>query len=222
VRNRHGRLDIWPSTGSPAIAPESLFIFSEPAQDASSEKRWAAAAFFATLAQHLSRSFSAFGFAKPAVAQAPATMPHSGGSGAATDWKSPSLIPKAGVLRVNGASIMMRKLAIGIAAAVIATGGATLSASAYGGGGYHGGKAHYGGYTKGMYKPGRSYGEYGGRYRPDYWRYRHGWRHGYYRTYGGYERPYGYGGYHREYYRRHGHYGPRYGEGHRGPFYGRR
>jgi hypothetical protein len=148
---------------------------------------------------------------------------------------------------------MMRKLAIGLAAAVIATGGATLSASAYRGGGHgggahygsghRGGVAHYGGYTKGMYRPGRAYGQYGyTKYRPDYWRHRHGWRHGYYRTYGtygggscwrytpegrvwvcGYERPYGYGGYHREYYRhRYGHYGPRYGGGHRGPFYGRR
>jgi hypothetical protein len=116
---------------------------------------------------------------------------------------------------LNGANIMMRKLAIGFAAAVIATGGATLSASAaYHGSGYHGGMTRHGGYTKGMYKPGygqyggkyhrpyywrhheprygyyrpgREYGEYGyGRYRPDYWRHRYGWRHGYYRPYGTY------------------------------------
>jgi hypothetical protein len=148
---------------------------------------------------------------------------------------------------------MMRKLAIGLAAAVIATGGATLSASAYRGsghgggaaqygGGYRSGMAHYGGYTKGVYKPGRTYGQYGyGKYRPDYWRHRHGWRHGYYRTYGtyggscwrwtpegrvwvcGYGRPYGYGGSYREHYRpRYGHYGPRYGGGYRGPVYGRK
>jgi hypothetical protein len=164
-------------------------------------------------------------------------------------------------LNGDGASIMIRKIAIGLAAAVIATGGATLGASAargggghgggaaHYGGGHHGGMAHYGGYAKGMYRPGRQYGQYGyGRYRHDYWRYRHEPRYGYrtYGTYGGgscwrwtpegrvwscgYGRPYGYSGYYREHYRphyyghygpRYGHYGPRYGGGHR-PVYGRR
>jgi hypothetical protein len=98
---------------------------------------------------------------------------------------------------------MMRKLAIGLAAAVIATGGATLSASAYRGGGQGGGAAHYGGshrggmahhggHAKAIYRPGHAYGQYGsGKYRPDHWRHRHGLRGGYYRTYGGY---YGGGG----------------------------
>src|SRR5216684_9355482 len=42
---------------------------------------------------------------------------------------------RLGVLRTNGVSIMMRKIAIGLVAAAIATGGSTLSASAIPGGG---------------------------------------------------------------------------------------
>ena len=71
---------------------------------------------------------------------------------------------------------MMHKIAIGLAAAVIAMGGSTLSASAARGGGGPGpGVSHGGGYSKGGigrtgmgrggYKPGRVYGA-GGRYRP--------------------------------------------------------
>jgi hypothetical protein len=66
-------------------------------------------------------------------------------------------------------SIMMHKIAIGLAAAVIATGGSTLIASAYRGGGSHGGgMSHDGGYSKGGmgrigmgrggHQPGRVYG----------------------------------------------------------------
>ena len=123
-----------------------------------------------------------------------ATMPHHSNSSAATcletgefDW-----MRRAGVLTVNGASIMMmRKIAIGLAAAVIATGAATLGASAYqGGGGHYGSMGHYGGgYKGGMSK--------GGMYRPShygfrqYGEYRHGPRYGYRPYYSG---GYGYGG----------------------------
>src|SRR6266436_2268475 len=41
---------------------------------------------------------------------------------------------RLGVLRTNGVSIMMRKIAIGLVAAAIATAGSTLSASAFRGG----------------------------------------------------------------------------------------
>jgi hypothetical protein len=137
---------------------------------------------------------------------------------------------------------MMRKIAIGLAAAVIATGGLTLSASAYRGGPGHGGYAKGGMYRTGHVGP-RSYGMYRperyGHYRHyDHWR--HHWRPGYsnYGTYYGggggcwrniwtsggwtrqwvcgYGKPYGsYGGYGGGYYR-HWH-GPRYGHWGGGP-----
>jgi len=80
---------------------------------------------------------------------------------------------------------MLRKIAIGLAAAVIAIGGATLTASAHhggGGGGMHGGKVsgvgpHGGGGRYAM----------GDRYRHDHWRGRYGYRYGY-----RYYRPYSY------------------------------
>jgi hypothetical protein len=139
----------------------------------------------------------------------------------------------------------MRKIAMSLAAAVIATGGTTLSASArHGGGGGHGGPVKSAGKT-GVYRPShfghRQYGEFGGYrsgYRPgphfDHWRYHHGWGRHYYPYSGyygggscwrwtpegrvwvcGYGRPYGYG-------RSYGYYhGPRYGHwGGRRPFYG--
>jgi hypothetical protein len=91
---------------------------------------------------------------------------------------------------------MMRKIAIGLAAAAIATGGLTLNASAYRSGpGHHGGVAKGGTGKYGMYRGGtprggvyrtehkfgpRQYG-YHGHYRPgrhfDHWR--HHWRPGY-------------------------------------------
>jgi hypothetical protein len=101
---------------------------------------------------------------------------------------------------------MMRKIAIGLAAAVVATGATTLTASACRGGYAKSGagKADIG--RTGNYRPGpfgpQQYGEFG--------RYRHERPYGYER---GYERPYGY--YHGP---RNGHH---WGGGHHG-FYGHR
>jgi hypothetical protein len=132
-------------------------------------------------------------------------MSHGCDSSAATRRKSQSLIhDEAGVLtrHFNGASIMMRKIAIGLAAAVIATGGLTFSASAHRGGtgGHHGGGFAKGGAGKfgmyrgdGMYRTGRVGPRSFGTYRPDrfgprqygYYRgrhfdhWRHHWRPGY-------------------------------------------
>ena len=82
---------------------------------------------------------------------------------------------------------MLRKIAIGLAAAAIAIGGSTLSASAMRGGGPHGGGPH-GGNISG-FGPHGGGGRYamGDRYRHDHWRGRYGYR--YYRPYS-----YSYGG----------------------------
>jgi hypothetical protein len=56
---------------------------------------------------------------------------------------------------------MIHRIATGFAAAVIAIGGSTLSASAYhhgGGGGHHGFGGHHGGMGKSMYHPSHAYG----------------------------------------------------------------
>jgi hypothetical protein len=91
---------------------------------------------------------------------------------------------------------MLRKVAIGLAAAVIATGGATLTAAAaHGSGGDHGGGGHegYSGHGDGHYgsmkgdRYGMDHGVHGYRYRPE-WKYHH-----YYGPRWGYERHY-YGG----------------------------
>src|SRR6266436_7652890 len=110
---------------------------------------------------------------------------------------------RLGVLRTNGVSIMMRKIAIGLAAAAIAIGGSTLSASAAkggGGSGPHGGTVmggpHGGGGGYGRPSAGRAYGmgprAYGfhGRgyehrrpYPYRYGHYKYPYRYGYYKTY---------------------------------------
>jgi hypothetical protein len=146
---------------------------------------------------------------------------------------------------------MIRKIAIGLAAAVIATGGLTLSASAY-----RGGAGHSGGYSKGgmgkvgmnrggTYRTGRTGPRSYGMYRPDryghhdHWRWRHRPGYNYYSysgggscwrnvwTPGGWTRQWvcGHGrpyGYGGGYYRQW--HGPRYGHwgGGRRPVYGRR
>jgi hypothetical protein len=118
------------------------------------------------------------------------TMPHSCDPFAATHHEPPSWIQRAGVLRLkkNGASIMMRRIAIGLAAALIATGGATLTADAHGGG-YHGG-SHYS--HGGHYMKGGPRGEYGHRYG---YKYRPEWRHHRYEPHwGGYYERRHYGG----------------------------
>jgi hypothetical protein len=130
---------------------------------------------------------------------------------------------------------MLRKIAIGLAAAVIAVGGSTLSASAMrGGGGSHGGGPHMGGGPGGQVK---SFGPHGGargyamrehrRYWPGHDRY---YRYGY--SYGGScwrwtpegrvwvcdgGRSYRYGYYRRGWEgHRHGGFGPHGGFGHHG------
>ena len=56
-----------------------------------------------------------------------ATLPH-----AATQWEPPGLIPKGwGVQSSSGVSTVIRKIAIGLVAAAIATADSTLSASAF-------------------------------------------------------------------------------------------
>ena len=80
--------------------------------------------------------------------------------------------------------MMVRKIAIGLAAAAIAMGGATLNASAMrggGGGGGHGGGGMNGGMVSGPHGGGGRYAM-GDRYRRDHDRGRYGYR--YYR-YGG-------------------------------------
>src|SRR5258707_6598912 len=58
-------------------------------------------------------------------------------------WRLPTFA-KAGVhLATNGVNIMMRKIAIALAAVAVVTAGSTLSASAMHGGGFGGG--HFGG-----------------------------------------------------------------------------
>jgi hypothetical protein len=92
---------------------------------------------------------------------------------------------------------MIRKMAICLAAAVIATGGATLSASARGGGGHggggHVGMGHGGGHggmrtSMGMQRPGhgpRQFAEFRRHDRDrDRWRHRR-WGYTDYRSYGG-------------------------------------
>jgi len=98
-----------------------------------------------------------------------AILPH-----AATQWEPLGLIRKGwGASPNKWSSIMMHKIAIGLAAAAIATAGSTLSASAFPGGGggesaIHGGGgayfdgARFGGYGRGGYGYGR--GGYGRRY----------------------------------------------------------
>jgi hypothetical protein len=88
----------------------------------------------------------------------------------------------------------MHKIAIGLAAAAIATGGSTLTAAAaHGGGGGHGGGGHGGGmghYGGGHARGGMGhYGHYGhfakGERHPGHWE-THKWsRSGYYPRYGG-------------------------------------
>jgi hypothetical protein len=109
---------------------------------------------------------------------------------------------------------MLRKIAIGLAAVAIATGGATLSASAMrGGGGGHGGGGMHGGMHGGMvggFHGGSGRYAMAGRYRHDHWRGRGGyggysyggscWRDGVWVCPGGgYYGPsyYRYGGYYR-------------------------
>jgi hypothetical protein len=87
---------------------------------------------------------------------------------------------------------MLRKIAIGLAAAAIAVGGSTLSASAMhggSGGGMHGGGMHGGGGHGGRvggFGPRGGGGRYvmGDRYRHDHWRGRYGYRD-YRPSYGG-------------------------------------
>jgi hypothetical protein len=90
-----------------------------------------------------------------------------------------SLILKGWGAQSMELSIMLSKIAIGLAAAAIAMGGSTLSASAMhggGGGGPHGGKVS----GFGPHGGGRGYAmTY--RHGPDHWRGRYG-----YRYYGGY------------------------------------
>jgi hypothetical protein len=123
---------------------------------------------------------------------------------AATHRKPLSLIRRGWGAQNDGVSIMMRKIAIGLAAAAIAIGGSTLSASAAkggGGGGPHGrtvmaGGPHGGG---GGYKrpsTGRAYGmgprayAFHGRgfehRRPYRYDYRRPYRYGYYKSYPSY------------------------------------
>jgi hypothetical protein len=82
---------------------------------------------------------------------------------------------------------MIRKIAIGLAAAAIAIGGSTLGASAHHGGGGYGGGPH-GGKVSGLGPHGAG-GRYtmGDRYRHDHWGGHYGYR--YYRPY-----QYSYGG----------------------------
>jgi hypothetical protein len=86
------------------------------------------------------------------------------------------------VLRVTELSIMLSKIAIGLAATAIAMGGSTLSASAHhgGGGGPHGGKIS-------GFGPHGGGGRYvmGERYRHDHWRGRYGYRYSEGYRYGG-------------------------------------
>jgi hypothetical protein len=90
---------------------------------------------------------------------------------------------------------MIRKIAIGLAATVIATGAATMSASAAHGGprggmGYSKGGMGKMGMSRGMYRSGPRTFAYRAPGRSDHWRYHHHWGP----RWGHYERPYYYGG----------------------------